>query len=173
MKLVQKSVVMLFVAIMALFSIIGFNLGFGRAFFAGGSDVLMELVASSLYVKIILLFSFVLVVVAFRKTKNRALYYSVLFILFSAWLLSGRTVGLFAYGRLSTGWFYFESNRTYLCKDWLDPEVVLNRETVYEKESFWRYRISNNQTEKVIFVGPFITKEVDSLLHSNFRENAK
>ena len=65
------------------------------------------------------------------------------------------SVGLFPDTRINCGWIYHKTETINLSSELKDPEDVF-LDTSFEKLSFWRIRIVNNDVNKVIFVGPII-----------------
>lgn len=73
------------------------------------------------------------------------------------WLLCGRVIAFKAFpdGRIITGWYYVETNRFNLCKNDIDCETMVSKESTISKLPLWRVRINSKYANKVIFVGPF------------------
>lgn len=154
---------------MLLFTLLGFEKGLSRLFMASGSDDVMQLVSSNLYVRVAFLMIFIILVVyGIFKRKQHKFYYPIMFVVFGLWLLSGRMVALFPDGRLIYGWYYFEAGEINICSHGVDCEKVYAYETDYGRRFLWRYRIMNNSISETIFTGPFIVNEVDSLFSHSF-----
>ncbi len=92
----------------------------------------------------------------------------IISILFLLWLLCGRMIGFnsFSDGRVNTGWYYLEYERIYLCNSKSDCESLLAYGTKMEILSLWRIKITNENINEVIFVGPFTWKSTLEMLHS-------
>jgi hypothetical protein len=139
----------------------------GNFIFAGGSDILMTIVTSHFLTSITLAVSFFATVLIYKK-KRRVLFTLLLTLIFLLWLLSGRMIALFPDGRLISGWFYIETNRTDICKTDIDCEKLFYYDTKFEKLSFWRLRIANSETNTTVFTGPFIWKNAIRLFVKEF-----
>lgn len=151
---------------MLLLTLLGFDKGLSRLFMASGSDDVMKLVSSDLYIRVALLIIFI-ILGFYRKWRQYKMYNPVMLVIFGLWLLSGRMVALFPDGRLIYGWYYIETGNIQICSDGVDCEKVYGYETDYERRFLWGYRIMNESISETIFTGPFIMDEVDSLfLHS-------
>ena len=159
--------------LMAFITFIGFNSGLTRFFFASGSDGLMRLIESDLYIRIILLVLFFLLVFLIKKWKWKIFYYPAMSIVFGLWLLSGRMIALFPDGRLISGWFYMETSRVDICKDVADCEKTLYYETSYRSEFLWKYRIKNKELDFTIFASPFIKIKIEKLFSQQFAKSNK
>ncbi len=140
--------------------------------FARGSDGLMELISINVWVQASLVFVFGTVAIAYKnRYKKKA--YIILSLLFLVWFMSGRTISIFPDGRLSTGWFYWETSRINICQNEIDCEKVFYYETKVETLPLWRIRIKNKQTDKIIFIGPLLWEKAIKLFQNNFSKYSK
>lgn len=96
-----------------------------------------------------------LAILVLRRLSLRRLFILLLVLLF--WLMSGRVVAFksFPDGRVITGWYYVEANSFKLCKEDIDCESMLFKETKVTRLPFWCISIDNSLTNKIIFIGPF------------------
>lgn len=94
-------------------------------------------------------------ILVFRKFCTRKIL--ILSVVLLLWLLSGRVVAFKAFpdGRIITGWYYIETNRFNLCKNDVDCETIVSKESTITKLALWRVSINSKYTNKIIFVGPF------------------
>jgi hypothetical protein len=152
---------------MILVTIIGFFPSYTTFIFAGGSDGLMDMISvnSFFQTSIILIFGAILIV---NKSKLRKYTYFLLMLVFLLWSLSGRMIALFPDGRLSSGWFYIETNRINICKDEIDCDKIFYYETEIEKLPLWRIKIKNKRTDNVVFIGPMVWKKTIELFKKKF-----
>ena len=84
-----------------------------------------------------------------------------------SWFLSGRIIATKIYpdGTVSTAWFYIPTQSFDVCHDVkFDCEAMLASHTITERLSFWRLRIRNENTDRTIFVGPFVWGKANDLL---------
>jgi hypothetical protein len=139
----------------------------GNFIFAAGSDSLMTIVSSHLLISISLAVSFFLALLTYKK-KRRALFTSLLTLIFLLWLFSGRMIAFFPDGRLISGWFYIPTNRIDICKTDIDCEKLFYYYTKIEARSFWRLRITNTETNTTVFIEPFIWKNAIKLFEKEF-----
>ncbi len=143
-------------------TMLGIDESTGNFIFAGGSDGLMEIRVTNVWLKILLFF--ISAFFLFQFYKNKKMYSLILHTLFLfIWFLSGRTIANFPDGRISTGWFYFETNRILLCNEIVDCEAVIHYKTTIKSNSLWFLNIEANNKKYLFYVGPFIwsdTKEV-------------
>lgn len=139
----------------------------GNFIFAGGSDMLMSIVASNFFISITFAVIF-FITVFFYKKKKRPLVTSLLTVIFLLWFLSGRMIALFPDGRLLSGWFYIQTNRTDICRTDIDCEKVFYYDTKFEKLSFWKLRIVNKEANATIFTGPFVWRNTIKLFVKEF-----
>lgn len=165
MKIVLYSVAL----IMILITLFGCFSSYASLLFAGGSDVLMELVQGNLRLQIlfVVLFCGSVIITKWRDGYKRYLFLGLLFLL---WFLSGRTISLFPDGKIRTGWFYFKTWDTNICKEEKDCEKVFYYETHVKKLPLWFLRVTNKDTNAVIFVGPVVWSETLSLFKKRFHE---
>lgn len=150
----MRKLSIILILVMILLTTIGLFPSNASFLFARGSDGLMQMKSAPFWIQFLLILCFIIVAFAF-KGKSRVKTY-LLPILFILWILSGRVVGLFPDGRLSTGWFYVETARLNICKNSNDCEKVYYYETEVQPLALWRIRIKNKEINKVIFVGPAI-----------------
>ena len=142
----------------------GFFPSYANFIFAGGSDGLMNIVSANIWFQIIVVSSFLLSIYKYNKTMN-----AILILIFFLWCISGRMVSLFPDGRLSSGWFYLETDRINICKnEEIDCDRIFFYETEIEELPFWRLRIKNKNINSVIFIGPVIWSNTLSLFRYNF-----
>ena len=99
--------------------------------------------------------------------KNRYRFF-LLFVLMIIWLFSGRRISIrnTEKCRVSSGWFFIETNSFRLCK-LADCDCEIVYETTYERLSFWRIRITNNDINKTMFIGPIVWPKVITILENN------
>jgi hypothetical protein len=92
----------------------------------------------------------------------------LLFALIIIWLFSGRRISIrnTEKCRISTGWFFIETNSFSLCK-LKDCDCEIIHETTYEKLSFYRVKIKNKEIRKTIFIGPMVWSRVIEVLENN------
>ncbi len=156
---------------MTFLTIIGFNVGISRFLFASGSDSLMTLIESNIFIRVFLLVLFISLLIIKNRFTNVYLRFLILTIAFVTWFFSGRMVGVFAYGQIKTGWFYlFETKQIQLCGN-RDCEYAINNETEFKSELIWYYRIKNKEVNTTFFVGPFISNEVENQFFENYTKN--
>jgi len=127
--------------------------------FAGVSsaDYMLELASMPMAVPTIFLFCFgLLTLYYFKRAKKIKLVFLTVILLL--WFLSGRTIGtiLWPEGTIITGWFYIRFDKFIICNNDGDCETTISYHTKTEELSFWRVRVKNKNTDRVIFVGPFI-----------------
>jgi hypothetical protein len=167
-----KIVFYIVAVLMASVTIIGFNSGLSRFLFANGSDSLMTLVESRLYIRVLLLIAFIITIAA-QLNHCKKIYSLFATGIFFLWLLSGRMIALFPDGSIITGWYYMQTNKKSICSKHADCEKVFYYETKYQKLFLWRYNITNQQTNISLFAGPFISYDIDYLFHNTFPNGGK
>jgi hypothetical protein len=156
---------------MILTSAIGLIPEYASFLLAGGSDGLADIIA----VNVIWQFFFILIfaiTILRRDNKVRKFNNVILFFIFFMWILSGRTIALFATGQLNSGWFYFKVNSINICEDDLDCDKVFYYETKVTKLPFWRIRVENKSTDDTIFIGPMLWKEATTFFNLKFPESS-
>jgi len=135
--------------------------------FAGGSDVLMEYAMSGFWVQTLFATLYlVTLIIPYRSLEKNKKF--LLVALFSLWFLSGRIVSIFPDGRISTGWFYIETDKVNICENSIDCEKTVYYDTRLEKLSLWRIRIQNDKIDVVVFTGPFISSKSLNMLKGKF-----
>lgn len=166
----MKFVLIVVMVFMMLFTALGLFPSFSNFLFARGSDNLMELITSNISVQILFLMLFGFSAFMYIKRRSK-LYISLIFISFAFWILSGRMIALFPHGRLSSGWFYFETSRTDICKEDMDCEKIFYYETTFDRLLFWRIKIKNKQIDDIVFTSPFIWEKSINLFKNNFKKS--
>lgn len=152
---------------MILVTIISFFPSHASFIFAGGSDGLMDMVSANpiFQTSCIIIFGTVLIV---GKHKYKKYAYLFLALLFFIWILSGRVIALFPDGRISTGWFYLETNRINICKDEIDCDKIYYYETEIDKLPLWRIKIKNKRNDAIVFIGPIVWQKTIELFKKKF-----
>ncbi len=86
----------------------------------------------------------------------------LLTVVFIIWILVGRTVSILVWPEIvvNSGWFNFRTSQLSLCSEKGDCETEVVEEVRLTQLSFWRIRLKSKNSDKVIFVGPFIWKEI-------------
>jgi hypothetical protein len=143
--------------IMMGLTVIGYTAS-ARFLFAGGStESMMTIAAPSAIVSTVFL-ALCVVLYLLRKRMSRSIRWPLLGIAVILWFISGRTIGLAAFpdGRVSTGWFFIETNRFNLCQASEDCETVIGSEMQTAPSSLWRLDLSTGHVSETIFVGPFL-----------------
>jgi|SRR5579871_6016463 len=149
----MKTFLYIITVLLFLLTMVGFFPNYAYFMFAGGSDDLMELRSGNIWLQISLVILFLLVVILFKNRLSSKIFITLLLILI-IWLFSGRTISIFPDGRISEGWFYFETSRENICNTQVDCDKIFYYETVVEEKPFWRIRIRNKQTSTDFFVVP-------------------
>ncbi|UPT69137.1 MAG: hypothetical protein M0D57_11200 [Sphingobacteriales bacterium JAD_PAG50586_3] len=109
----------------------------------------------------VLLFGALLVYYFKQPTKLKL---AALFVVFSVWLLSGRTTAmLVTEDEIAAGWFYIPTTRFTLCNPNENCEITHYNKTKVEVLPFWRIRISNSTVDETLFIGPFAWAETKKL----------
>lgn len=139
----------------------------GNFIFVGGSDMLMSLVSSNFLVSITFGIAFFIIVFFYQKARRKVVI-PLLILIFLLWFLSGRMIALFPDGRIITGWFYIQTNRSDICRTDIDCEKVFRYDTRLEKLSVWRLRVSNSEIDVQIFTGPFIWRHSQLVFENEF-----
>jgi hypothetical protein len=156
---------------MLALTLLGLNEGFARFFFASGSDGLMSLVTSKIYLRIFLLIFFISMIIFYKRFNQKIIYFIILLVTFFVWCWSGVMIAIFPNGKLLSGWYYFEIKKVDLCKSDIDCEKVFYYETSFKRKSFWTYQIGNKEVKVNIITSPFIEPELDELLRSKFKNS--
>lgn len=152
-----------------LLSILSLSAPLSRFLFAGGStESLMEIAITYNLIKL----SFAGILIAsgiFLRSKCEFIHFLGYLILLTLWFLSGRTIGIMYYpdGIVKTGWHYIRTNEFGLCEDGVNCELQVNKLTKIEKLPFWRIRITNSNTNEVLFTGPFIWNQTVHIFEAN------
>jgi hypothetical protein len=134
---------------------------------AGGSiGSIMIMITIRAAISTVLLVAFVLMSYFYFKKKVKAVFLILTFLL---WFVSGRMIGILPDGRLSTGWFYMETDRIDLCDHKTDCETVMAQQTKIQKLLFWRIRVKNKTTDQIIFVGPMLWNNALKVFHETFK----
>jgi len=78
-------------------------------------------------------------------------------------------IKLYPDGRISTGWFYIETNRFSVCAgETSDCEQITHYQTFIEKAPFWSLKIRNKDINRTVFVGPIIWSEALNQFYEKF-----
>lgn len=128
----------------------------------------MKLVVANVYLQV-----FFLLVCGFLWYKLLRIFnVKILFLyicVFSVWLMSGRTIGVFSYGTAKMGWFFFKIDEVDICVDnKTDCQTISNYQTTVEAEFFWRVQIKNKQVNHGTFIGPVIWYQALKMLKNEF-----
>jgi hypothetical protein len=116
---------------------------------AGGSiGSIMIMITIRAAISTVLLVAFVLMSYFYFKKKVKAVFLILTFLL---WFVSGRMIGILPDGRLSTGWFYMETDRKI------------------KKLLFCSIRVKNKTTDQIIFVGPMLWNNALKVFHETFK----
>jgi len=150
-----------------LLTLVGLDTSTGNFVFAGGSDGLMEIRTVNIWIKIFLLLASGFFLINFHKNKGIKNVFLCVFFIF-IWFLSGRTIATFPDGRISTGWFYIETNKILLCNGELDCETITHYKTTVETKKLWVININSVNSNYAIFVGPFIWSDTIKLLNESY-----
>lgn len=164
----MKYIIYLSSFIALLISAMGFFPSFSKFIFAGGSDSLMNIITSSILIRVFLAFILFIYIILYAQTLKKTII-PIIILTFTIWLFSGRMIAIFPYGRMSSGWFYMETNRINICNDNEDCEKVYYYETKVYKLNLWRIRLKNKNIDKIIFVGPFIWYKTLHLFSNTFK----
>ncbi|GHT17544.1 hypothetical protein FACS189429_1850 [Bacteroidia bacterium] len=161
----------IFISVVLVFMLIITSIGFFPSILsfliAQGSDCLLTLVNSNVFLQI---FFIVLIILClfFRKKIRKHIFCFLITISAIMWLMSGRTIGHIPYpdDKIITGWFCFPTSNMYMCNsidDDMDCETLLYNTTI-EKRPFWFILLKNKKRDELIFVGPVIwNKTINSL----------
>jgi hypothetical protein len=134
---------------------------------AGGSiGSIMIMITIRAAISTVLLVAFVLMSYFYFKKKVKAVFLILTFLL---WFVSGRMIGILPDGRLSTGWFYMETDRIDLCDHKTDCETVMAQQTKIQKLIFLSIRLKNKTTDQIIFVGPMLWNNALKVFHETFK----
>ena len=148
-------------------TIIGFNESLCSFNFSNGSDSVMDLSVSNIWIKVLLIVILGMLLLKYLQKKNYK-FLSLIFIILPIWILSGRTVGIFPDGRLNIGWFYIKTDRINLCHPNDDCEKIFYNNTKIEELPFWRIKIENKNINQIIFVGPFIWNQTRKMFETKY-----
>ena len=156
---------------MLLLTSIGFFPSFASFIFIGGSDDLSQLIFTNIWIQVFIICIFGVLGLLWHSKKYVITKYFLLLFLLFLWILSGRTIILSPHGRLSSGWFYFETHRSSICDGEINCDRVFYYETELETLNLWHIRIKNNEVDLIIFVGPLIWGETINLFKTNFHNS--
>jgi hypothetical protein len=168
LNLIMKILFYFFVFLMLCLTCLGLDRGLSRMFIASGSDCLMDLVATNVYLSISFFLLFLVFLFFKKQITNKFIFNILIITTFFLWFWSGFMVAIFPEGKVISGWYYFEFNRIELCENDPDYEKILYYETTYEKEYIWTYKIKNKKIETRILRSPFIKMELESSLSEHF-----
>ncbi|WP_300601842.1 hypothetical protein [Niabella sp.] len=164
----MRTFLLFIILIMLLTVMLGFSPGTARFLFAGGSDGLMELVTSSLVLRVVIVALFCLSVMVYILQKKKKIFLLFPVVFFILWIISGKMIAIFPDGRLRSGWFFMEIRSVNICEGQADCEQVSYYETTVTALSFYRIRVKNNTVDAVILTTPFIRENVLKLLREHF-----
>lgn len=152
-------------ACMALLTFLSFKPENGAVLFSGGSvGSAMRIFGPNSLLVLVLCFATTLSTFLFRKRLKFLLICFLLF--FSLWFLSGRTIGVYWTGELTTGWFYISTDKFLLYDNENCSENVIECTTA-TNSCFFGLKFINGALEEDIFVGP----ELRTVLRNYFNQN--
>jgi len=133
-------------------------------YLGGGSTGLETMVFPNVWFQIVLIIISILIFLFFKKKLLAKII--ILSFLFFIWIMGERVVsiGLFPDTSINSGWFYNKTKSIKLTSEKKEPDQIF-LETSFEKLSFWRIRIINEDINFVIFVGPMIWDKTISLFY--------
>lgn len=159
MKVIISVITIIFLGILFLCMIALTSFGYfsSTSLVTGSISSMESLAATNVTLPTLLLILFGLLLYYYFKVpkKTKLLFLGVIMLL---WILSGRVISIIIWpdGRITTGWFYIPTERFYLCNDKSNCETLVAYHTKIETLPFWRVRIKNENTDEIIFVGPFL-----------------
>ncbi len=136
----------------------------GAFIFAGGSDSVLQVVRTPLWISALI--SFVLVIsliysiYSIEWNIGQRAFLSILFI---AWILNGQTIGVYPDGRIMIGWYFFPINITNTLKPNENPEQYVSIISVKTK-NFFTLEFKNENDLTTIFVNPWLQSPLMKIL---------
>jgi hypothetical protein len=122
--------------------------------FSGGSvGSTMKIFGPNFLLVLILYISTVISSFYFRKRSKYLLL--CFFIFFTTWFFSGRTIGVYWTGELTTGWFYISTDKVILSKG-KDCSGDVIECTTAKNSYLFRLILINGSVEQDVFAGPTI-----------------
>jgi hypothetical protein len=140
---------------------------FGRFFFASGSEVGLNLIVSSLFLRIFLaMFLVVSLLLYNRLTRFKYCTLVILFLL--AWIMSLFSVGIFPDGRVISGWSFWQFKTFNICHLSIDCEKTIYCQTKVVSHSIWSIDVINERVNERIITGPVIHEKAFEILVEAF-----
>lgn len=172
MKLILKILLVVFLVFMLILTILAFTDDMKLLFTYESAEYLSDISNVNVFFSVIFLIVYLFLLIYFWKRLKLVLPF--LFFVVILWLFSGRTLA-FKYhptGRVITGWYYIETDMFNLCEENQDYESILANETVINELSFWRLNLKNKDTDKTIFIGPFMWNENIKMLKKRIKSSS-
>lgn len=172
MKLILKILLVVFLVFMLILTILAFTDDMKLLFTYESAEYLSDISNVNVFFSVIFLIVYLFMLICFWKRLKLVLPF--LFFVVILWLFSGRTLA-FKYhptGRVITGWYYIETDMFNLCGENQDYESILANETVINELSFWRLNLKNKDTDKTIFIGPFMWNENIKILKKRIKSSS-
>ncbi|PTD14290.1 hypothetical protein [Flavobacterium columnare] len=171
MKLILKILLVVFLVFMLILTILAFTDDMKLLFTYESTEYLSDISNVNVFFSVLFLIVYLFMLIYFWKRLKLVLPF--LFFVVILWLFSGRTLA-FKYhptGRVITGWYYIETDMFNLCEENQDYESILANETVINELSFWRLNLKNKDTDKTIFIGPFVWNENIKILKKRIKSS--
>lgn len=166
MKKVVFVILIIIELCMFLLTLLIYNSEKSELLFQGGSiGSTMKMFAPNFWV-VFLLFVFTVLSTIFFRKKMKTLLVSFL-ILFSMWVVSGRTIGVQWTGELTTGWFYISSDEIIILSKSIDCTGEVIECTTAKNSSVFQLKFINGNNEKNVFVGPLIRSDLRNYFNQN------
>lgn len=172
MKIILKILLIVFLVFMSILTALAFTEDAKLLFTYESSEYLSDISNVNLFFSVLFLTIYLFLLIYFWKRLKLVLPF--LFFIALLWLISGRTLA-FKYhptGRIIIGWYYVETGMFNLCKENQDYEGIIAKETVINELSFWRINLKNKDTEKTIFIGPFMWNETIKILKKRIKSSS-
>ncbi|MET3047509.1 hypothetical protein [Flavobacterium covae] len=164
MKIILKILLVVFFVFMSILTTLAFTENMKLLFTYESAEYLSDISDVNVFLSVLFLIIYLFLLIYFWKRLKLVLPFLVFIVLF--WFFSGRTIALKYHptGRIITGWYYIETDMFNLCKENQDYESILANETEINKLPFWRLNLKNKDTDKTIFIGPFMWNETIKIL---------
>lgn len=172
MKIILKILLVVVIVFMSILTSLTFTKDVKLLFTYESAEYLSDISSVNMFYSVLFLIVYLLLLFYFWKRLKLVLPF--LFFIFSLWLFSGRTLA-FKYhptGRVIMGWYYIKTDMFNLCKENQDYESILANETELNELSFWRLKLKNKNTDKTIFIGPFVWNETIKILKKRIKSSS-